>query len=277
MWAHGAEVWADLQPLPGWGLRGADHVLCSSEFTRTQIVDRHNVVPERSLTLHPAVSASCLDRAARVRRTAGSSAPVILSVGRLSREAAYKRFDAVIEALPIVMGAVPNVRYVIVGEGTGREDLRSLARTVGVEDRVEFRSADEDDRLWDAYESARVFAMPSAFQLGRRPVGEGFGITLAEAAIFGRPVVGPSGGGSGEAFRPGVTGEAVDAGDRRQLADALVRYLSDPDEADRAGVAGRAWALERFTPARFAQDLLGALGLSGSNQRVGAAIAESPS
>ena len=263
VWAHGGEVWSKMQSLPLKALRGADLVLCSSNFTRDYLVEHQAIAPGRAVTVYPPVTEELLRRASSATRTAAQTEPVILSVGRVERGYEYKGFDTVIRALPRIVEWVPGARYVIVGGGDGLPALRALARDVGVESRVTFAGRLSEGELAAAYEEARVFVMPSRLTLGRVANGEGFGIVYLEAAAFGRPVVAGNMGGASEAVVEGVTGHVVDPNDLAQLGEALASYLRDPTKAARAGEAGRARVRGGFTSARFGDNLAAALAGAG--------------
>jgi phosphatidylinositol alpha-1,6-mannosyltransferase len=253
-----------MEVLPRLALRRADLVFCSSEFTRRRVMQRHGVRPDKAKTIHPPVSRSGLDRAARVICSPGNASPVILSVGRVTRGSEYKGYDQVIRALPLIRDRVPDVRYVVVGGGDALPDLARLSADMGVADRVEFRGPVADDALWDAFEEARVFALPSKMDPSQAsPQGEGFGIVYAEAAAFGRPVVGSTMGGAAEAVEHGVTGCNVDPTKPEAVAAALLTYLEQPARADRDGAAGRDRVLRSLTPERFATNLIVALRQAG--------------
>jgi glycosyltransferase involved in cell wall biosynthesis len=260
VWAHGGEVWSKMETLPRLALRRADLVLCSSEFTRQQVVQHRGVDPAKTWTLHPPVSEVFLRRASLVSRSPRMTPPVILSVGRVSRGYEYKGFDQVVRALPRIAAAVPEVRYVIVGGGDALPDLAKLAAELGVGDKLELRGSLPDDEMWEAFEEARVFALPSRMdQTGHTRAGEGFGIVYAEAAAFARPVVGSIMGGAAEAVEDGVTGRNVDPTSPEAVADALLGYLESPERAGRDGDAGRNRALRLFSPGRFQANLLAVL------------------
>jgi len=70
---------------------------------------------------------------------------------------------------------------------------------------------------------------------------------LQVAYAFGRPVIATTVGGLPEAVEDGVTGLLVPPADPPALARALVKLLSDPDEALRMGARGRAAAEERYS------------------------------
>jgi mannosyltransferase len=54
---------------------------------------------------------------------------------------------------------------------------------------------------------------------------------------------------------PGLTGEMVDTGDARGLAQALERILSDREQARRMGKAARQRVLDQFSLAREAEGI----------------------
>ena len=69
--------------------------------------------------------------------------PLLVSVGRLER---YKGHHRVLRALPTLLAREPDTRLVIVGEGPYEDRLRSMARELGVDDRVSFSTFGPDRR-----------------------------------------------------------------------------------------------------------------------------------
>jgi glycosyltransferase involved in cell wall biosynthesis len=118
---------------------------------------------------------------------------------------------------------VRDTRLLIVGVDLATEPpgVESLGEVV---DRAE---------LARLYGQASIFCLPSRF--------EPTGMSIMEGMAYGLPVVGTRVGGIAEAIRDGETGILVDSGEPRQLRDALVRLLSDPQEASRMGRNGRRW------------------------------------
>ena len=146
---------------------------------------------------------------------------VLLTVGRFSSAERYKGHDRVIGALPAIAEKMPEVMYVIVGDGDDRLRLESLARERGVRDRVIFvgsvdenSSGDKSHALVDWYRTADVFAMPST--------GEGFGIVFLEAQACGLPVVAGNEDGSREALSSGNLGTLINPYDQKQIVNAVL-------------------------------------------------------
>jgi phosphatidylinositol alpha-1,6-mannosyltransferase len=171
--------------------------------------------------------------------------PTIVTVARL--ESRYKGFDVMVRALPLVRARVPDVQWVIVGDGPLRGRIERIAashRLDGVARFVGEVSDSERDRL---LRQAHVFAMPSRLP-ARRMGGEGFGIVYLEAGAHGLPVVAGNVGGALDAVVDQGTGLLVDPTDHIAVADALLTLLLDPVRAKALGHAGRKRAREFAWP-----------------------------
>ncbi|GBL19715.1 GDP-mannose-dependent alpha-(1-6)-phosphatidylinositol monomannoside mannosyltransferase, partial [Anaerolineaceae bacterium] len=112
-----------------------------------------------------------------------------------------------VELLPDLLKEFPALRYRIVGDGTDRARVEALARRLGVDAQVEITGFVQDmEAFVDEYRRCTIFVMPSAFEGGSKPRGEGFGIVYLEAAACGKPVIAAKGGGAAEAVADGETG-----------------------------------------------------------------------
>jgi glycosyltransferase involved in cell wall biosynthesis len=152
-----------------------------------------------------------------IERYSLKSAKVILTVGRLGYHERYKGFDEVIEALPQLIEIVPNLKYMIVGDGPDRKRLEIKAKTYGVSDCVIFTGRIPESEKVAHYNLADAYVMPSS--------GEGFGIVLIEAAACGIPIVGSSIDGSREALLEGRLGRLVSPDNRSELVAAVTELL----------------------------------------------------
>lgn len=158
----------------------------------------------------------------------------VLFVGRL---VGYKGLEALVKAA--AASSAP-VEWRIVGTGPEEERIRSLAREIGVTDKLRFLGRLEPDALERQFEEASVFVLPSANRL------EAFGVVLLEAMRAGCPTVVTDIAGSGVGW-VAQEGVKVPVGDHPALAEAVDDLLIDEQVRHRIGTAGRARYLAEFT------------------------------
>jgi len=170
-------------------------------------------------------------------------APVVGNVAALT---GHKDHVTLLEAAARVRQAMPQVRFVIVGEGELRGELEERTRALGLEDRVLFAGFRDDlDRLIPAF---TVFSLSSHM--------EGLGTSLLDAMAFSRPIVATAAGGIPEAVEDRVTGRIVPPRDAAALAQALVDMLSDVPTLQAMGAAGRRRFEQHFTADRMIEETL---------------------
>ena len=167
-------------------------------------------------------------------RSRRSSRPTVITIARLADR--YKGHDVLIDALPIIRNQVPDVLWVVIGDGPLRRSYERLVQKRGLADHVRFLGAidDAERELW--LDRAHVLAMPS--RLPARGGGEGFGIVYLEAGVHGVPVVAGNVGGAVDAVLDGETGLHADPTDPVAVAAAITRLLLHPKEAQALGRAG---------------------------------------
>ena len=150
-------------------------------------------------------------------------APVVLALGRLHRN---KAFDILVRAMPML----PGVQVVIAGEGPERASLASLARDLGVRERLYLAGWRTDQAALLA--RCDLLACPSRHE----PLGN----VVIEAFSAGRPVVAADAAGPVELIVPDRDGLLVPREDPDALAAAIAAVLARPALAARLGQAGRA-------------------------------------
>jgi len=174
----------------------------------------------------------------------------LLSVARLTR---HKGIDTALQALARLAGGYPSLRYAVVGSGEEQAALEQEARALGIADRVRFLTGVPDHDLPALYNCAEIYLGVSRL-LEQRV--EGFGISLAEAAACGVPVVAGRSGGIPAAVRDGETGLLVDAERADDVAAAVARLLDDEGLRVRMGAAGRRAVETRYNWDRVTRDLV---------------------
>ena len=255
IYAHGNEILEAMQSewdKPRLALRSADRILANSRFTK-ELVHKIGVDPDRIDIVHPGCDSDRFRPHApepdlRRRLLGGHDGDrVVLTIGNL---VARKGHDMVIRALPRLCRTIPNVTYLIVGDGPYRTNLEQLAAATGVADRVVFAGRIADRDLPRVYSLGDVFVMPSREQADLCDV-EGFGLVFLEANACGKPVVGGRSGGVPDAIVEGQTGFLVDPHDVEEIAATLGRVLGNRELAHRLGQQGRERAVREFAWSRI--------------------------
>jgi glycosyltransferase involved in cell wall biosynthesis len=228
-------------------LRSADRVVSVCQAFAPRLV-AYGVRPERIRILHnAAVPIAPAPYAERVQLRAqlgiGDGAPVVLSIGRLSRE---KGHADLLRALAHLASNWP-WRLVLVGMGPERAALEHLAQSLAVSERVVFAGFHADVTRF--YGIADVFVLPSHT--------EGSPNVLLEAMMADVPIVASRAGGNPEIVLDETTGLLAPAGDPQALAAAIARLLADRDLASRLADAARVRAMREFSLDRYRRRLAG--------------------
>jgi len=254
---HGIEAWA---LLPGWkrvALRQAHRVVVTSSFNREQVVKRHGIDARRIANLPCTIDETLLSvetATGGVHRYFSDDRRVVLTVARMAASEDYKGHDVVLRALPSVVARVPNLSYVVVGDGDDRARLERLVKELGLREHVVFTGEVNDTELASIYRRSEVFVLPARTVIDERnPKGEGFGIVFLEAMAFGKPVIGPRYGAPAELIRHGENGLLVDPEDPASVAKALLNLLTNPDLAREMGKAGSKWVREHYSYGSFCE------------------------
>lgn len=153
---------------------------------------------------------------------------VLMTMGRLSSLECAKGFDEVITLLPELARAIPNVTYLICGDGDDGSRLGRLAESTGVEERVVFVGYVSEEEKVDYHRLADVYVMPGRL--------EGFGFVFLEAMACGIPVVASKADGSREAVRGGALGVLVDPADVQGIKAGILEALRRPKGVVPAGL-----------------------------------------
>ncbi|CDZ42882.1 glycosyltransferase family 4 protein [Neorhizobium galegae] len=244
LFVHGDEVWNDpayrrmrfYEPLMA---RALSRIASVSTFTASRMQKAFKV-PAETFRLFP----NAVDDIDRQPQSSGRN---ILTVARLDRHDRGKNIEALIKAMALLKRRNVECVLRIVGEGSLRSELASLAHELAVEERVEFLGRVSDARLAEAYAQARLFAMPSS--------KEGFGIVFLEAWLHGLPVICGTQDAAAEIITDGVDGLAVDPGDIEILAARVAMLLAHPDLAAAMGRAGAEKVRSRYLMRNFKGNL----------------------
>lgn len=171
------------------------------------------------------------DRAAgRQRFNIEADRPVALFVGRVAHE---KNIDFLVEAVARARHQVPDLLFLVTGEGPAGPALRARVAQRGLDANVAFLGyLDRHRDLPDCYAAADAFVFASRTETQ--------GLVLLEAMAMGTPVVALAAMGTRDILGPG-RGCLVPRDDVDDFAEQLVKVLRDGDL--RARLAREAVAL----------------------------------
>ena len=150
----------------------------------------------------------------------------------------HRRFEDLVSALGILKAEGRDVRLRLAGlESKDREysaRVRTLVRSLGLEERVEFLGAISETQLVREYSTADAFAFPHSPQT--------WGLAVFEAMACGAPVILSRGCGASEMLVDGDTAMLVEPARPDEFASAIRRLMDDPSLRRGLSVSGRQFA-----------------------------------
>ncbi|MFI5157917.1 MAG: glycosyltransferase family 4 protein [Sphingobacteriales bacterium] len=227
--AHGIEVWRPLPPYKKLFLKHCEKVICVSNYTKQQMINRHKADPSKCAVLNNAVDPfmqlpdtfikpSHLLK--RYRLT--NENQVIFTLTRLAATEQYKGHDQVIKVISKLKTQFPGIRYILSGQYDFKEEIRiqKLITQYKVDEQVILTGFVEENELPDYFMLADLFVLPSK--------KEGFGIVFIEALANGLPVICGNSDGSVDAVRNGELGSAINVDSADELEAAITQHLVTP-------------------------------------------------
>ncbi|MDE0012064.1 MAG: glycosyltransferase [Candidatus Poribacteria bacterium] len=231
-----------------WTLKQATIV---TSVTPTFFSDLENFgVPKEKRRLIPNGSHPCLFpappssqlNALRQQMSIPEGDLIVFALGRIVLK---KGFDILIQAFLFVKEKVPNVTLIIGGDGTDLERLKTLAKDLGVSDRVRFPGTISRADVPTYFHLCDIFSLPAIFD----PKGnvDGCPNVILEAMACGKPVVASGISGIPVVVKDAAIGILVEEKNITQLAEALVTLLTDEAKREQFGRAGQQRILNELT------------------------------
>ena len=181
-------------------LRAVDTFVSVSRLTKERFLDWAPLRQEQGEVIPDCVDLSKFSPGPKpaylVKRFGLQGRRVIMTLARLSASERYKGIDEVLELMPALVQEMPDLAYLVVGDGDDRQRLQAKVSRLGMTGHVVFTGYIPEDEKADHFRIADAFVMP-----GR---GEGFGIVYLEAMACGIPVVASKADASREVVLNGV-------------------------------------------------------------------------
>lgn len=136
-----------------------------------------------------------------------------------------------------------NAHLVLIGTGQLWDQMKQLAASLPCGPRVHFLGPRTDAR--------RILGVTDLYVHPSR--GEGFGLAVVEAMLAGRAVIASRDGAFVEYIDDGSNGVLFEAGNERELAGRITELAQDRVQIRQIGQQARAFALQAFSPRKFAE------------------------
>jgi len=149
-----------------------------------------------------------------------------------------------IRAFAHVVKEITNGNLLIVGDGPLRPALEALRHELGLGECVTFTGSVCPDRVRDILSESDIFIQHSL--VSSTGWVEGFGVSIAEAAATGLPIVGTRCGGIVDQVIDGKTGFLVEQRDVDRMADCMLKLARDAKLREQLGKAGRERMVREF-------------------------------
>ncbi|MAH76137.1 MAG: hypothetical protein CBC62_08755 [Opitutia bacterium TMED102] len=140
---------------------------------------------------------------------------------------------------------IPNIRFLLVGNGVWREKYERLAKRIGCEKNFIFTGLVPPSEI-----PSLVGVMDTLVHLSQR---EGLPRALPQAMASAKPVVAFDCDGASEVCLNDRTGIIIPPGDLAKLEKSLVRLAKDDAERKTLGQAGQAFVQDKFTVERLVE------------------------
>jgi glycosyltransferase involved in cell wall biosynthesis len=214
-----------------------------NEIASYGIAPREKLVPIRlGLELDQFLDAERFRGELRAALHVPATTPLIGIVARLVPIKAHEVF---LLAATRIAKAVPEARFLVVGDGERRTELEDMASKLGLGQAVQFLGWRRD--------LARVYADLDVVVLTSR--NEGSPVALIEALASARAVVATSVGGVTDVVIDRETGMTVRPGDAAAVAQAVIELLADEGLRTRLAEAGRRHVYPRYDSSRLVEDV----------------------
>lgn len=225
-------------PIASHILGMADRVVCVTDSVRQYIDKSYPSCGAKSTYIHNGLQWPEQDRV-----PLSFAPPTILCIGRLVSD---KGFHVAIRALARLRNEMPVPRLLIAGSGPEEKYLMDLARSLSLENSVDFIGEVAVEDVPRLMNRASIVVMPSLL--------EPFGLVAIEAGQMGRPVIASGNAGLAEVIVDNETGLLVPPEDEPALCAALKRLLTDHEFTRRLGENACRHVMKKFSIDRLADD-----------------------
>lgn len=227
----------------------AHQIIANSESVRRTLIEE-GIKEERITVVHNGLSLERVTLPGNVAReevlrglgVSDASKRFVTIVANMRHE--VKDYPMFLRAAQRVSNTMPDVAFLLAGEGELQESLKQLAAQLEIAGSTLFLGRSEN--IGELLSVSDVCVLSST--------AEGFSNSILEYMAASRPVVATDVGGAREAIVENETGYIVPPGDDELMAERIISLLHDPAKARLMGEQGRRVVEEKFSSQALLQN-----------------------
>ncbi len=230
-------------------IKSPDKLVAVSNFTKKQIIESYDIDPAQIEVIYNGIDLNGYsfpdEEIVKTKKQLNlTEQPVILFVGRVDDP--RKDLDFLLRSIHKVLGEV-DVTLLVTGKGDQAES-RKLIDSLGIAKNVVFTGYVDDKYLKKCYALCDIYVCSSKL--------EGFGLTLVEAMMAGKPIVATNVGAIPEIIQNGINGILVESGDIEGMCMSICTLLKNQKMVDDIGKKNAEHVGNKFNWNQDARELL---------------------
>ena len=221
-----------------YNLETADRIICVSSQLRTHLIAKWGISAQKIIVLPNGVAVAQFrpdsNSSKRVRKVFGfEDNPLVLFVGNF-----YEWHDIVtlLDSFPLVLNVHPNVRLILVGDGSMRESMEKYSADLGLSHVVYFTGLIPHTDVPDYMASADIAVVPYPEMDQENWLSP---LKLFEYMASAKAIVASEVGQVKDIIQHEANGLLVTAGDAQEMSKAIIRLIDDIDLRTRLGKQAR--------------------------------------
>jgi glycosyltransferase involved in cell wall biosynthesis len=220
--------------------RYVDRFIVVSNVLRDMMINKRGINTDKVFRIYNGIEIDkynpTLEDRVHIRKELGVDEDIIL-IGAIGRLVWQKGFEYLIQSIPDVIKVYPNVKFMIVGNGKLKEELKAQSSKLKVKDYLIFTGFRND--IKEILSAIDILVIPSLL--------EGFPMITLEGMAMSKPIIATRIEGITEQITDEETGLLVPSRDADALTKAINRLINDRDLALRLGMNSRQKVQKEFS------------------------------
>jgi len=212
---------ATIDNIEWWLTYEAKFVITTTEFMKNQLIEHFKLPHEKIFVIGNGIEIKEFEYEIDKKEVKSfykfpNEVKLVGFIGRITEQKGVRYF---LESIPKILNNYQNVRFLIIGDGWQIEEMKELAKRLGIDWSVRFLGYVQDEELKKLLKILDVLVIPSIY--------EPFGIVALEAMSAGVPIVASAIGGLNEIIDNEIDGLKVPPKNPDAIASAVLRLLYD--------------------------------------------------